>query len=104
MGAGSDRAEPHRVFLWHHSVSGQVQFLGLGQSFADGIKMFAEGGLSFSEHRSGFVLAAPIVMMVVIVVSIAVIPWGDRWGANIRISTSPKDRCGERRFRSRFTS
>jgi NADH-quinone oxidoreductase subunit H len=49
---------------------------GLGQSFADGLKMFMkEDYRSPNTDRVLFTLA-PIIMMIVVVISIAVIPWG----------------------------
>jgi NADH-quinone oxidoreductase subunit H len=56
------------------------RFLGLGQSFADGIKMLLkEDYRSPNADRTLFTIA-PMIMMSVVIVSIAVLPWGGTYG------------------------
>lgn len=62
--------------------------LGLGQSFADGLKMFTkEDYRSPNSDRTLFTIA-PVIMMSVVVISIAVIPWGGTYGRQTTVDVS----------------
>ncbi len=80
-----DRIGPNRVGF-DLGIIGFLKgfrFLGLGQSLADGIKMFTKE--DYRSPRTDRVLftIAPMIMMVVVVVSIAVIPWGGAYGKRV---------------------
>lgn len=53
---------------------------GLGQSFADGLKMFTKEDYRSPNTDKVLFTIAPIIMMAVVVISIAVIPWGGTYG------------------------
>lgn len=77
-----DRVGPNRAGFGFGiiPVLKDYRFLGLGQSFADGLKMFMkEDYRSPNADRNLFTLA-PMIMMAVVVISIAVIPWGGTYG------------------------
>lgn len=77
-----DRVGPNRAGFGFGiiPVLKNYRFLGLGQSFADGLKMFMkEDYRSPNADRNLFTLA-PMIMMAVVVISIAVIPWGGTYG------------------------
>jgi NADH-quinone oxidoreductase subunit H len=79
-----DRIGPNRVGfdLGILSFLKGFRFLGLGQSLADGIKMFTKEDYRSPNTDRFLFTVAPMIMMVVVVVSIAVIPWG---GTNGRL-------------------
>ena len=71
------------------------RFLGLGQSFADGLKMFTkEDYRSPNADRALFTLA-PMIMMTVVVISIAVIPWGGTYGRERTVYIAPGQKVSE---------
>ncbi len=53
---------------------------GLGQSFADGLKMFTKEDYRSPHADKVLFTIAPMIMMSVVVISIAVIPWGGVFG------------------------
>lgn len=77
-----DRIGPNRTGFSFGIIPflARFKFWGLGQSFADGIKMFTKEDFRSPNTDRVLFSAAPIVMMTVIVVSIAVIPWGGSVG------------------------
>jgi NADH:ubiquinone oxidoreductase subunit H len=83
-----DRVGPNRAGFGFGIIPivKNYRFLGLGQSFADGIKMFMkEDYRSPNADRNLFTLA-PMIMMAVVVISIAVIPWGGTYGRERSVS------------------
>jgi NADH-quinone oxidoreductase subunit H len=54
--------------------------LGLGQSFADGLKMFTKEDYRSPNSDKVLFTIAPMIMMAVVIISIAVIPWGGTYG------------------------
>lgn len=78
-----DRIGPNRTGFSFGIIPflARFKFWGLGQSFADGIKMFTKEDYRSPNTDRILFSAAPIVMMAVIVVSIAVIPWGGSVGS-----------------------
>jgi len=80
-----DRIGPNRVGF-DLGIIGFLKgfrFLGLGQSLADGIKMFTKEDYRSPNTDRFLFTIAPMIMMVVVVVSIAVIPWGGTHGKRI---------------------
>jgi NADH-quinone oxidoreductase subunit H len=77
-----DRIGPNRVGLGFGIIPILKNFrmLGLGQSFADGLKMFTKEDYRPANTDRALFTLAPMMMMAVVIVSIAVIPWGGTVG------------------------
>lgn len=73
-----DRIGPNRTGLGFGIIPILKNFrmLGLGQSFADGLKMFTKEDYRPANTDRALFTLAPMMMMAVVIVSIAVIPWG----------------------------
>lgn len=61
---------------------------GLGQSFADGLKMFTKEDYRSPNSDKVLFTIAPMIMMSVVVISIAVIPWGGTFGREKTVQIS----------------
>jgi NADH-quinone oxidoreductase subunit H len=71
-----DRIGPNRAGFDFGILPIKFRFWGLGQSFADGIKMLTKEDFRPPGADRGLFTIAPMIMMTVVIVSIAVIPWG----------------------------
>jgi NADH-quinone oxidoreductase subunit H len=77
-----DRVGPNRAGfgLGIIPILKNYRFLGLGQSFADGIKMLLKEDYRSPNADRGLFTLAPMIMMAVVIISIAVLPWGGSYG------------------------
>lgn len=77
-----DRIGPNRVGFGFGIIPilKDWRAFGLGQSFADGLKMFTKEDYRSPNTDKVLFTIAPMIMMSVVVISIAVIPWGGTFG------------------------
>lgn len=82
-----DRLGPNRVGLGFGIIPGlkDFHFWGLGQPLADGIKFLLKEDYRAKNVDKVLFTLAPAVMVIVIIVSIAVIPWGGIKGSRERV-------------------
>ncbi len=72
-----DRLGPNRVgFHFNLDFLPKFHFWGLGQPLADGLKFLVKEDFQPRKVDTILFTAAPIVMIIVVIISIAVIPWG----------------------------
>jgi NADH-quinone oxidoreductase subunit H len=72
-----DRLGPNRVgFGFGLPFAPKFHFWGLGQPLADGLKFFVKEDYRPSHVDKNLFTIAPILMMLTVIVSLAVVPWG----------------------------
>src|SRR5688572_9536771 len=83
-----DRLGPNRVGFDFGILPIKFHFWGLGQPLADGLKfIFKEDYRPKGVDKVLFTIA-PAIMIVVVIVSIAVIPWGGLWTRTVTIDVT----------------
>jgi NADH-quinone oxidoreductase subunit H len=89
-----DRIGPNRVGLGFGIIPGlkDFHFWGLGQPLADGIKFILKEDYRAKSTDMVLFTLAPLVMIIVIIISIATVPWGGtkQSTANVEVAKSLK--------------
>ncbi|HEY0009703.1 MAG TPA: complex I subunit 1 family protein, partial [Tepidisphaeraceae bacterium] len=90
-----DRLGPNRVgFGFGLPFAPKFHFWGLGQPMADGLKFFLKEDFRPSHVDRNLFTIAPILMMLTVVVSLAVIPWGGTKVTSHRIDVTAAKQSG----------
>jgi NADH-quinone oxidoreductase subunit H len=91
-----DRLGPNRVGLGFGILPGlkDFHFWGLGQPLADGIKFILKEDYRAKGVDKVLFTLAPCIMIIVVIISIAVIPWGGIIGTGKRVDVTSAVRPG----------